>query len=121
MSTPSQVSATQPPSVSTYASSTNTAKRLKQRRERLGIYRNDLLVAVRLVNRMEADILQAEYETFVIAETYQCKQVRDILDNASNETFNRGTKERWDSEEIRSWYEDYCHSCDQEWHLLQNA
>jgi len=59
--------------------SSAVATRLRRTRERTGIYRHDLLVAMRVVNKIETEIVQAEWESWVKAETKKCDRAEGIL------------------------------------------
>ncbi|KAI0016688.1 PH domain-containing protein [Xylariomycetidae sp. FL0641] len=67
------------------ASSRATARRLRRTRQRLGSYRHDLLVAMRLVNTVEAEMLHAEWENWLLDENLRCEQVAAVL-SAWNDT-----------------------------------
>lgn len=65
------------------------ARRLRRTRQRLGSYRHDLLVAMRLVNSVERELLRSEWENWVLDENLRCDQVADVLalaDRGGNET-----------------------------------
>ncbi|KAI9721895.1 MAG: SNF1-interacting protein [Chrysothrix sp. TS-e1954] len=61
-----------------------TARRLHSTRTRMGTYRHDLLVALRLVNNIERDTIQAEYENWLIDENLKCRHVNDLIDARSS-------------------------------------
>ncbi|KAJ9265894.1 hypothetical protein DTO027B5_3949 [Paecilomyces variotii] len=103
------------------AISKSAARRLQETRERLGMYRHDLIVALRVVNSVEREVLQNEWERWLQQETRRCHQV-ELLLNQDDET----TEVDFDSfpragalfgehrNEIKHLYEDYCKSCLQE-------
>lgn len=112
------------------ATSRATARRLRRTRQRLGSYRHDLLVAMRMVNSVERDMLQSEWENWLLDENNRCGQVGAVLrawdspsDNkkgnkaaAKGEAAHKAFREK-DSkkrESLRMWYEDYCGSCRRE-------
>lgn len=78
-----------------------TSRRIHRTRERLGGYRHDLLVAMRVVNSIEREMMQAEWEDWIAGETGKCAQMRKMLErgNSTPET------------ETRSRFEEYCASC----------
>ncbi|KAG5296957.1 transcription factor SipA3 [Histoplasma ohiense] len=97
---------------------------LQRTRERLGIYRHNLLVALRVVNRIEKEVVQAEWERWLQQETQKCHAIETLLKDrerlndrdGSDETVS-DLKQRFaatDIEDIQYWYEDYCLSCQQE-------
>ncbi|EEQ83720.2 SipA3 [Blastomyces dermatitidis ER-3] len=105
------------------------AQQLQRTRERLGIYRHNLLVALRVVNRIEKEVIQAEWERWLHQETQKC-QVIEILLNDRERLHDRDHGAGGDSDEIISdfekrfaatdiediqlWYQDYCLSCQRE-------
>ncbi|KAL2260982.1 hypothetical protein VTK26DRAFT_4845 [Humicola hyalothermophila] len=56
-----------------------TARRLRRMRQRLGGYRHDLLVAMRVVNGVEREMVQAEWEAWLEGEAWRCEQVKELL------------------------------------------
>ncbi|KAL9087351.1 MAG: hypothetical protein Q9159_003697 [Coniocarpon cinnabarinum] len=72
------------------ASAQLVSQRLRQARQRLGTYRHDLMVALRLVNRVERDAVQAEYESWLLSETRVCTQMEKVLSNAASANFHPG-------------------------------
>ncbi|KAH8198104.1 hypothetical protein TruAng_007725 [Truncatella angustata] len=113
------------------ATSRATAMRLKKSRQRLGAYRHDLLVAMRMVNSVEREMIQGEWENWLLDENSRCEQVGTVL-RLWNSTSNNGEKPEKASgleldsegaqkvlrekddrkkEALKSWYEDYCGSC----------
>ncbi|KAL1846563.1 SNF1-interacting protein [Paecilomyces lecythidis] len=103
------------------AISKSAARRLQETRERLGMYRHDLIVALRVVNSVEREVLQNEWERWLQQETRRCRQV-ELLLNQEDETgevdvdSNPGASALFGEhrDEIRHLYEDYCKSCLQE-------
>lgn len=114
------------------ATSRATARRLRRSRQRLGAYRYDLLVAMRMVNSVEREMIQGEWENWLLDENSRCEQVGGVL-RVWNSTSNSGKAEKMPAElksdaaqkvlkekddkkkeALRSWYEDYCGSCKEE-------
>lgn len=64
-----------------FASTTGkaTARRLRRTRQRLGTYRHDLLVAMRVVNGIEREMIQSEWENWLADENLRCEQVSSML------------------------------------------
>ena len=87
----------------------NTAIQVQQTRQRLGTQRHDLLVAVRVVNSIEKELLFAAWHEWVIAEHRRCQLVEGLVlsDPAQNAT-DLG-------EDLQSWYNEYCTSCQDEY------
>jgi hypothetical protein len=104
----------------------STARRLRRTRQHLGSYRHDLLVAMRVVNNVEREMLKAEWENWLLDENTRCKQVQMMLrENRGSISPNRrikgadsqqvlDAKERERSgkmDDLRKWQEEYCGSC----------
>lgn len=112
----------------------STAKRLRRTRQHLGSYRHDLMVAMRVVNNVEREMVRAEWENWLLDENARCKQVQLILREhrtspSPNKKNTKGTdsqkileaKERERKEkldELRRWQEEYCGSCKMEQEML---
>lgn len=104
----------------------STAKRLRRTRQHLGSYRHNLVVAMRMVNSVEKEMLQAEWENWLLGENTRCRQVEAMLrDNRTSPLQGRVAKES-DSQkvlkshlqegdgklyELREWQAEYCNSC----------
>lgn len=82
------------------ASTRATARRLRQGRQHLGTYRHDLLVAMRVVNSLEREMLRAEWGNFVGEELARCAQAWE----------RRGEMQ----EDVADWVTAYCESCREE-------
>ena len=85
---------------------THTSRRLQRTRQNLGTYRHDLLVALRVVNSIDREVMQAEYEDWLMSENRKCTLLRDAI--AENRT-----AEYTDAQlgKIRDWHGEYCESC----------
>lgn len=109
-----------------------TARRLRRTRQRLGSYRHDLLVAMRVVNSIEKEMIQSEWENWLVDENLRCEQVKMMLSDKSNSTSSSSTgntKAATTSstgngaqkvmrpidekriESLREWHAEYCGSC----------
>lgn len=88
---------------------THTSRRLHRTRQTLGTYRHDLLVAMRVVNRIEREVVQAEYEDWLMGENRRCSLLRDAI--SKNKTEHLGGR----VDEVREWQGAYCESCGEEW------
>jgi hypothetical protein len=90
-----------------------SAHHLQRTRQRLGTYRHDLLVAMRVVNSIEKEVLQTEWERWLTTENRRCRQIEAAL----KESENIGTKVPMPDalaargNGVREWYDDYCVSC----------
>ncbi|MCJ1274419.1 SNF1-interacting protein [Puttea exsequens] len=95
--------------------------RLQKNRQRLGSQRHDLLVAMRVVNSIEREMVQAEWETWLLEETARCKHMGVILGRNSTDvsvTKKPGRPKALEDpsrlDEMREWHQGYCKSCSQE-------
>lgn len=104
----------------------STARRLRRTRQHLGSYRHDLMVAMRVVNNVEREMLKAEWENWLLDENSRCKQVQMMLrENRGNISPSRrikgaGSQQVMEAKErerigkmddLRKWQEEYCGSC----------
>lgn len=95
-----------------------TAKRLQQTRQKLGSYRHDLLVAMRVVNSVERDTIKGEYERWAVQEYRRCRAVSPLVNGTVSGSKaliggNGGGKEQ--QRQLASWYDEYCASCEGEY------
>ncbi|MCJ1478252.1 SNF1-interacting protein [Lambiella insularis] len=82
----------------------SAARRLRRTREHLGTYRHDLMVAMRVVNSIEKEVIQAEWEDWIVGETGRCAQMEEVIakDNSTQiEKFGH----------VKGRFEEYCASC----------
>ncbi|KAJ5678228.1 uncharacterized protein N7477_003861, partial [Penicillium maclennaniae] len=98
----------------------SAAKRFQQTRERLGSYRHNLLVALRVVNSIEKEVIQNEWERWLREELRRCRQVEILLGgNASGndeeaqaaQTAQAGRIFAENADSVKQWYDRYCTSC----------
>lgn len=83
------------------------ARRLRRTRQRLASYRHDLVVAMRVVNGVEREVVRSEWENFLEDENARCEEVRGVLDKEGD----KGDEGRQRVEGVRDWVEGYCGSC----------
>ena len=103
-------------------SQTLAARRLQRSRDHLGHQRHDLLVAMRVVNTIEREVLQAEFENWLLEENVRCKHLGTILRQNDTELLaekNDNGQHVLDGEprrleEARAWQQQYCESCKEE-------
>ncbi|KAK7742124.1 SNF1-interacting protein [Cytospora paraplurivora] len=121
----------------TLSSSTSkaTARRVRRTRQRLGSYRHDLLVAMRVVNSIEKEMIQSEWENWLSDENLRCEQVRMMLSEKSSSSSSSSKAASGTSsvisgddgqqkvmrpidekrvEALRQWHVEYCGSCQAE-------
>jgi len=113
----------------------STAKRLRRTRQHLGSYRHDLLIAMRVVNNVEREMMRAEWENWLLDENTRCKRVQVMLrENRTNLPPSRKVKgveqqvidakerERHGRmDELRRWQEEYCSSCKAEQEVINEG
>ena len=94
--------------------------RLHRSRDALARYRHDLLVALRVVNRVERDVVLAEWEDWVQAEERKCARVENMLRSRAqrqqaNKSGNKGKNVEMGVEELDAElgaeFVEYCASC----------
>ena len=103
-------------------SQTPAARRIQRSREHLGLQRHDLLVAIRVVNSIEREMLQAEWENWLLEENVKCKHLGAMLSHNTTELLARKNNdgqrvldgESRRLEDIRAWQQQYCESCNKE-------
>ena len=108
----------------------STARRLRRTRQHLGSYRHDLLVAIRVVNNIEREMIKAEWENWLLDENTRCKQLEMILredqTGISPTMWIRGinpqpaldAQNKEKRESLKQWQKEYCGSCLREREML---
>jgi hypothetical protein len=81
--------------------STHSTRRLQRTRQNLGSHRHDLLVALRVVNRIEKEVVEAEFENWLLDETHKCDRIGSMIEDSSK------GKEK----EVEAWVKGYCGDC----------
>lgn len=89
-----------------------SAQNIHRTRQKLGTYRHDLLVAMRVVNSVETELIISEWEQWLLLETRRCRQVESLLPLANNETEKDNSLP--ESHHLQQWYDEYCLSCEAE-------
>ncbi|ERS99079.1 hypothetical protein HMPREF1624_04274 [Sporothrix schenckii ATCC 58251] len=113
-----------------------TAQRLRRTRQKLGSYRHDLVVAMRVVNSVEREMVQSEWENWLADETQRCDQVKAMLTKrtAGERSEDKKSEDKKSEDKktdktdgrmalLAHWHDDYCGSChadqraldDEEW------
>ncbi|KAH4063344.1 hypothetical protein HBI88_058770 [Parastagonospora nodorum] len=82
-------------------SSSHSTRRLHRTRQNLGSHRHDLLVALRVVNRIEKEVVEAEYENWLLDETDKCERVGAVIGDGGK----KGEKA------VEAWVKGYCGDC----------
>ncbi|KAM0665244.1 hypothetical protein ACQRIU_005505 [Beauveria bassiana] len=105
-------------------SSRSTARRVRRTRQRLGTYRHDLLVAMRVVNSIEREMMQSEWENWLMNENSLCDELGHMLSIKEEQgeykaifgkspLRQKALKPIPDQhiEELKQWQESHCSSC----------
>lgn len=101
--------------------SRKTSSRLARTRNHLAVYRHDLVVALRVVNRIERETMQVEWENWVWDEVGRCGGLESIIKGQTVEQEllgMDGLRGGRDLVKVRDWSEAYCESCRGEVKLL---
>ena len=106
---PSSLQKFQAASLNVAASSRSTLPlpKLRRFRQSLQVYRHDLLVAMRVVNRVEHELYQAQLEEWVRRELQACDGVADIIQLNKTTDFVRAD----DFKKVKAGLQSYCDSC----------
>lgn len=102
-------------------------RRLQQTRERLATYRYNLLVALRVVNSIEKEVVQTEWEHWLQQELRRCNQVEMLIRKNDSEDADMPedvSDQRVDAvltADVRQWYEKYCTSCQREQQQVEES
>lgn len=97
--------------LSASASTKSVARRLEQSRQNIASYRHNLMVAMRLVNKIDLDILNAEWQNWLFSENIQCRRLRKMLAETRKNSSDESIGPTRDHEHIEKWYGEYCGSC----------
>ncbi|KAL8863651.1 MAG: hypothetical protein Q9178_000334 [Gyalolechia marmorata] len=127
--TNTETSALMVPAQPLVASSPGSFDRLRRSRRRLGSQRHDLLVALRVVNSIEREMVDAEWEGWLEDENVKCERMKMVMQENRTTSFNGNVSlekdgqqpsgiGRRDRTQIVSWHGVYCGSCAQEKKLL---
>ena len=104
----------------------SATRRFQQTRERLGAYRHNLLVALRVVNKIEKEVIQNEWERWLREELRRCRQVEILLGDKKGSEGEANAQAQAESifasktASVKQWYERYCSSCQLEQEQLRN-
>jgi len=115
-----------------YTGGNSAVQRAQQTRQRLGTYRHDLLVAMRVVNGIERELMQSEWERWVVEENRRCQFVEGMMDlnatgpSATETAIDRQSGPDHGTEtdapaELSDWCHEYCQSCQDEYMKLRAA
>ncbi|KAK4204478.1 hypothetical protein QBC40DRAFT_217228 [Triangularia verruculosa] len=106
----------------TSATTRAAARRLRRTRQRLGGYRHDLLVAMRVVNGIELEMVQSEWENWLEDENHRCERVARLLTHNAPKQLSQEEKDEAQKvlgggdnnrkEALAKWHGEYCGSCE---------
>ena len=118
-------------------SSRAAARRIRRTRQRMGLHRHALLISMRMLNGVEAEMVQSEWENWLSDENARCEQVRSMLlyeapdpskgsgkmsardkANAQQAQQMLGGKFQGSRQKLQAWHEEYCGSCGRDQHAL---
>lgn len=105
-----------------------TAQRLRRTRQRLGVYRHELLVGMRVVNSVEREMMQSEWENWLMNEKMLCDDLGAVLkrsggkgssllsgDKATMAQKVMSTLSPDRRKALEEWKEKHCGSCQQDY------
>lgn len=107
-------------------SQTASARQLQKSRQHLGLQRHDLQVAMRVVNSIEREMVQAQWENWLVEENAKCKHLGGLIQQNTTEFLagKSGSEQKALGadparlEKIRGWHRDYCDSCNKELQIV---
>ena len=97
---------------SAYDEGRATTSRIQKTRQRLGRHRHDLMLAIKVVNNIERDVVQAEWSHWLDGEVGHCNEVEILLQK--NETTNLSDTNSGPADQsfdLQAWHNDYCVNC----------
>lgn len=97
--------------LTTSMSLVGTGAQLHRSRDALARYRHDLLVALRVVNRVERDIVLSEWEDWLRMEERKCSQVENLLQQRHTAAKSDKNVLKELDEELDADFAEYCASC----------
>ena len=111
-----------PEAVQSRPSQTVAARQLYKSRQHLGLQRHDLMVAMRIVNSIEREILQAEWETWLLEEHAKCKHLGALIRRNSTNLVQRQASNEQETlgadptrlQKVQAWHQEYCEDCNRE-------
>ena len=98
--------------------SVQSTKRLQSTRQKLGGYRHDLLVAMRVVNSIEREVIQGEYEKFAMQEHARCRAVAPLVNSTNSDALTSRSGSKAEQKALANWYKEYCVSCSAEYERI---
>ena len=98
------------------------AHQLYKSRQHLGLQRHDLMVAMRVVNSIEREILQVEWENWLLEEHAKCKHLGALIGRNSTDPVRRQASNEQKAlgadptrlQKVQAWHQEYCEDCNRE-------
>jgi hypothetical protein len=94
-------------------SSRRSQQRLQRTRQSLAGYRHDLLVALRVINRVEEEVVHAEWQDWVFEEERKCIKVETMM-HQRTKGGQSNPKAHDESDGLGDGFTEYCRSCKSE-------
>lgn len=88
-----------------------TARRLREDRKSIAKYRHNLLVSMRLINSLEKEMLQAEWENWLFDENETCKEFIELTSGVDDDMSARSSNISSNGKHKDDWSIAYCNSC----------
>ncbi|KIW06268.1 uncharacterized protein PV09_02740 [Verruconis gallopava] len=79
-----------------------TISRLQKTRDNFGTYRHNLLVALKVIERVEKETISAEWESWIRKEVGRCRASKKIVQESGGD------------DSLSNWWKEYCGSCEAE-------
>lgn len=102
----------------TSAASRSAARRIRRTRQRLGTYRHDLVIAMRVVNGIDREMVQSEWENWLMNEKALCDDLDDaLLDKNKGIGYQSeaqkvlGSVSTSRKKALEAWRDEHCGSC----------
>jgi hypothetical protein len=95
-------------------SSKRSQQRLQRTRHSLAGYRHDLLVALRVINRVEEEVVHAEWQDWVFEEERKCIKVETMMRERNKGGQSTQPEAHDESDGLGNGFTEYCRSCKSE-------
>ena len=93
------------------SSAQQTARRLRQDRKSIAKYRHNLLVSMRLINSLDKEMLQAEWENWLFDENDTCEELMELKPGVNDDISARSHNITSSGKQLEDWSVAYCNSC----------
>ena len=102
-------------------SAKQTARRLRRGRKSVASYRHNLLVAMRITNKLDKEMLQAEWENWLFGENERCEELIDLTTSGTDGIVSAENVSADAGNDLREWSVAYCKSCAAEKQRMMRA